>query len=326
MPRVRHHRRIVWRLVVTVLVMALLPGVGCNSGPPEAVDPAGRHRGDQAPTTQPPVDSPGVEPGAAESATPAPVPDTARPRSGISAPVVSDRPEGLWESDHNPLTAGLIADARAAQELGDSDRAIELAENAVDLDPGAVAAWDLLVEAHRSADQPAEAADACHRMLSSEQVALAGFEGAQREQRCAMLLIQAERLDDAERWARAAVEQSYGRLEPMVTLSAVLLDQERPGEVIQLLEGHIREGVGAGRVEVAALTNLGAAYALLGETQAAAETYRAALAIDPRDTGALINLADAYRQLGQPEQAAETLQQILEIDPDHAEARRRLGR
>jgi tetratricopeptide (TPR) repeat protein len=239
--------------------------------------------------------------------------------------VVANQPEGLWERDHDPLTAGLIADARAAQELGDTDRAVELAENAVEIDPGAVVAWDLLVEVHRSAGQPAQAADACHRMLSSEQVTLAGFEAAQREQRCAMLLIEAERLDDAERWGRSAVERSYGRLEPMVTLSAVLLDQERPREVIQLLEGHIREGVGAGRVEVAALTNLGAAYALLGEAQAAAETYQAALAIDPEDTGALINLADAYQQLGQPEQAAETLRQILAIDPNHAEARRRLG-
>jgi tetratricopeptide (TPR) repeat protein len=62
-----------------------------------------------------------------------------------------------------------------------------------------------------------------------------------------------------------------------------------------------------------------------GRLKAAAEAYRAALRIEPRDAEALNNLGLVYSAAGLFDQAAEQLRAALEIEPRYPEAAYNLG-
>jgi tetratricopeptide (TPR) repeat protein len=74
-----------------------------------------------------------------------------------------------------------------------------------------------------------------------------------------------------------------------------------------------------------ALSNLGAALKLLGQLDAAEESFRKSLALRPHDANAHSNLGIVLQQQGKYGAAIESFRNALAVDADHAEAYNNLG-
>ena len=98
-----------------------------------------------------------------------------------------------------------------------------------------------------------------------------------------------------------------------------LADQMRAA----LAEYATAEQVNADRPE--AHLNLGLIAVALGEPGLAEQSYRTALALDPRFTPSRANLADLYREQGREADAEAELKAGLEADPDNADLHHALG-
>jgi tetratricopeptide (TPR) repeat protein len=79
------------------------------------------------------------------------------------------------------------------------------------------------------------------------------------------------------------------------------------------------------RVEVQVLTNLARALYVEGNNPEAADYYRAALKLKPRDAMTLASLGATYAKLGNAKEAEASLRKALEICPELAYARENLG-
>jgi len=71
--------------------------------------------------------------------------------------------------------------------------------------------------------------------------------------------------------------------------------------------------------------NLGIAFYEAGQTGAAMEQYRHALALNPADHRTRNNLANAYEQRGEADKAVDLYREALRLDPDNAEILGNLG-
>ena len=122
---------------------------------------------------------------------------------------------------------------------------------------------------------------------------------------------------------------------------AVLADPKDKIEIYTLLESALRDAE-RGRIHESntklrqvlrvegdlmdAHVNLGVNLAQLGDPAGAAESFRHALSLDPRNVDATYNLALACAQMGKLEQAIVGFRRALELDPRQVQARLDLGR
>jgi tetratricopeptide (TPR) repeat protein len=68
------------------------------------------------------------------------------------------------------------------------------------------------------------------------------------------------------------------------------------------------------------LTNLGAAYAALGDSRNAIRSYEEAVRLNPNHLAARLNLGLAFYKAARPEEAVEQLTEVLRLDPSNSQA------
>lgn len=274
---------------------------GCDTGPQSVSPETVVQR--PTPTAPPPAPTPAVAPSV-------PAPEPAWPEA--SAPV-----DGLSLSPAHAV----VEDARRAMARRDVEEAIALYRQAVEIDATYVPAWEELFDLLRRDGSPAEAAVACAGLLANGN--LHGHAAANRNLQCAHTHRDAAQLERAEHFARGALAVS-ARLEPMIALSGILLELDRPAEVVSLLSGSIRSQ--GGNLEASALSNLGYAYLRLERVDEAIQTLESARAIAADRSDVLINLSDALERAGRDAEARELLNQVIEQEPDNPAAQQRLQR
>jgi tetratricopeptide (TPR) repeat protein len=286
-------------LTALAFLVAGLAGGACDSGP-RAVPPETRTvppSAAPAPPSGPPPESPPPEPhrGVAE-------PEPVSPREPQGADLEASPARALYE------------DAERALLREEPEHAVTLLQQAVALDPQHHPAWTALFDLLRGGDDPGAAAAACAGLLEARR-GMTGHEAATRNLQCALAHRDAQRLEQAEVYAREAVAQGGGRLEPLVTLSGILLERGEAQAVVELLSERVRT-VG-GPQEAAALTNLGTALLRLERVEEAIATYQNAVALDPTRGDALLGLHDALVAAGRAEEAAAALEQAGALMPEH---------
>ena len=286
------------RRLTLLLLGGSLQLVACDSGP-QSVSPETVVQPPRPVAQAPPVPTPVVEPNVG-----APAPEWA------SAPA-----DGLGLSPAHAV----VEDARRAVARGDREEAIALYRTAVEIDATYASAWEELFDLLREDGSPAEAAAACAGLLANAR--LYGHAAASRNLQCANTHRAAGELEMAERFARGALAES-ARLEPMIALSSILLELDRPAEVVSLLSGSVRAQ--GGDLEASALSNLGNAYLRLARVDEAVQTLESARAIAPERSDVLINLSDALQRAGREAEAQELLNQVIEREPNHPAAQQRL--
>lgn len=291
-----------------VAIAMLLATWGCDR-PPEAVDPSTQTTpGPAAPAA--PVTEPAEEP-AQEPSAPEPGADPM-----AEPPVPVERPFAGSPAHH------IYLDAVDVREMGDIDAAKALLREAVTVDSEHWGAWSLLAELGRETDDFEAVADGCAGLLAHR--TFDGWEAGQLNLECAMAQRAVGRIDEAERFARASVEFGGGRLEPLITLSGVLLEGRRAEEAVTLLEGAIR--LPGGNLEASALSNLGSAYMQLDRLDAAVAAFESALEQNRSRVDIQLNMADALYRLERRDEAIEMIQRILVSNPDDERAQSRLER
>ena len=117
--------------------------------------------------------------------------------------------------------------------------------------------------------------------------------------------------------AKPATDSAMAWLNKAVALEE---KQDWPG-----LLAHSKKWVKAHAGDAVAWFNLGNAYGVLRQTDAAIETYWEALRIDPEYANAWNNLGNAHGVLNQTDKAIEAYRKALRINPEHANAWNNLG-
>jgi protein O-GlcNAc transferase len=243
----------------------------------------------------------------------------------------------------------LAADAFAAHDAGEWERATVLLRQLVDARPGDTPARYRLGDALYQLGRAAEALPLLERVaaddnrnaeyqyklgnalkdMGSNEKALAHYQRAlQLDPRHARalnntgtMLEEQDRLEDAlEHYRRAAAADE--KLLPARTNLAVLLHRlERFGEATQAYEDLVRLSPGS----IGDWCNLGNAYQGLGRYDEAVRCYERALALDPGSADAHYHSGIALLNLGQFEQAEVAARRAADIQPEHAEGWANLG-
>lgn len=304
-PRIsarRHPRR-----VVELALVAILWGWGCDR-PPDAVAP------DQGATPPPVAPARTVAPAAAPEATGPQPTQGLRQSEPVPADGLEERPFGASPGDM------YYRDALRARAQNDTAYALEMAREAVRSDPEHVPAWELMFELARQTEDPVAVAEACAGLLENRR--FVGWQAGQLNLDCALVHRQIGQLDRAEQFARRSVEFGDYRLEPLITLSGILLEAQRSDAAIEVLEGRIR--VPGGDLEASALSNLGIAYTRAERYDEAIATFELALAQVANRSDIEISYADALHSAGRDAEAIERLERVVERDSSNPAAVQRL--
>lgn len=210
----------------------------------------------------------------------------------------------LWQRalDLDPVNATALQNAtRCATDLGDTARAVDLAEQAASAHPGNVAYVISLARALRAADRLQEAHAAWEQAITLESTAAAHTNAA----RCATLL--------GDHAAAAAHSRECIRLDP---------DNPRHhAALIRALwsNGDAATALSEGAACVARFPTavepaieMGRMLQLMGERDESLRWWRHALALDPGNKTASIRVADALRQRGELEDAHAMIQGAID--------------
>ncbi len=166
----------------------------------------------------------------------------------------------------------------------------------------------------------------------------------------AVTCLQAGRLDDAERYCRAGLNDDPSGLDGYQLLAAIKMQQGYPAEAIETLHtalnhhpqnaacrfmlgsalralgrrddamAQYREALERDPTLAEAHSNMGVLYHDKGDLEPAIACYRAALQYAPGHIAARLNLAAALRALGRTEDALREFETIVTFKPDHAYA------
>jgi tetratricopeptide (TPR) repeat protein len=98
-------------------------------------------------------------------------------------------------------------------------------------------------------------------------------------------------------------------------LFARAMELHQAGDLLGAIDGY-KAALAVSPERADALSNLGAAYAKLGQYDDAVKQYDAALKVDPANTQIRFNLALAYYKSARPGEAAKQLKRVLSSDPD----------
>ena len=98
-------------------------------------------------------------------------------------------------------------------------------------------------------------------------------------------------------------------------LFARAMELHQAGDLLGAIEGY-RDALSLAPDRADALSNLGAAYAKLGQFDDAVKQYDAALKSDPSNTQIRLNLALAYYKSARPNEAIPQLKRVLSSDPE----------
>ena len=120
------------------------------------------------------------------------------------------------------------------------------------------------------------------------------------------------RLEEAERYARLAIESDEDLREARNTLGVVLIHQKRYDAAISVLEPLTKDILYP--TPETAWGNLGWAYLLKGDTEGAIEALSRALALQPAFCVGAYRLGLAYEKKGDHEAALDALTRALETD------------
>ena len=131
----------------------------------------------------------------------------------------------------------------------------------------------------------------------------------------------AGQLDDARAAFGDALELDPKHVKSMVNLSRVLLEQDRPSEAKERLL--VAVAIDSGSSD--AYRVLGRTEMLLGNAEAAIESYRAALSIDPEDTWSMNNMGLILIQQGRFEEALRPLARATQLSDGVAVFHNNLG-
>jgi Tfp pilus assembly protein PilF len=125
----------------------------------------------------------------------------------------------------------------------------------------------------------------------------------------------------AQSWYEHAVQLAPSNLDFMNKLGAVLIEQNKPEEGIELLKRSLK----LNPKQPEPLTNIGFAYLRTGDTRTALSYYDKALQYNPDFEQALLNKAGLYNYMGNTPEAKKILQQILKRNPGNMEVKQLLN-
>jgi superkiller protein 3 len=200
-------------------------------------------------------------------------------------------------------------------ELGDYERAIELADRAIQIAPGDPRGYALKTKALVWADQPADAIP----------VGVAGLEVDSNYAPLYAALARA--YTNIGRYQQGL---SYG--ERAVELDPMDADAHRSYAYALIWVGRREDAIAQLEDAIAINPNLTAPYfelainyLALDQDELAIATYERILSLQPRNARAYLRLCETYFKVGQNSQAQGYCEDALDIDPTYAAAYRQLG-
>jgi type IV pilus biogenesis/stability protein PilW len=137
----------------------------------------------------------------------------------------------------------------------------------------------------------------------------------------AIRLLQANRLDDAERIFRVLLE-NYPDVPEILHFYGILA--HRKGRDDQAIES-IEKAIAIAPTYADAHNNLGNIYNKAGQPEKAVDAYRRAIELSPGNVAAHNNLGTVLKDLDRFEEAAEQFAKAIELMPDNAELYRNFG-
>ena len=239
----------------------------------------------------------------------------------------------------------------------DHSGAIPALRKVLAANPRMLDAWEALGRSLDGAGRPAEALEAYQEALrlsggappfalsaatlllrlgrydeavSHAQIALAGHLSAANDV-LAQAALRSKRLDDAERYARAAVAQRGTRLAPLVILGEVLFAEGRGNEALTVTDQVQEEFNRRKNRDLSILKGVcllrGKIFAARGEAERALAAFEQEIQLFPDQLAAYSHLAVFYGIVGRPEEVRSTLQRMIAANPGapaYAEAVRTL--
>lgn len=201
--------------------------------------------------------------------------------------------------------------------VGRAQAAIELLGTHLGSHPDDGRALRLLSIACTDADRYPDALRWADRAVSVEPLVAGGWHSR------ATALLGLDRVDEAIEAARRAVELDPDNwIEQYLLGRALVHGPHRSAEAIRVA----RVTVGLAPTEADAHVLLGMAYSRLGDTAAESAAYRAALALDPRNTSARNNLAVIDLREGRHEQAMRGFRDAVANDPQNTTMHSNIGK
>lgn len=205
--------------------------------------------------------------------------------------------------------APLVAQAQHALERGQSQRARDLLERALAIEPDNVDALQRYAMLALSAGQPAVALKAAVRWSELRP------RSAQAKTVLGVACRQCGRLEEAIARLREAVALEPSNFDARLNLGNALLDAaDATGALAQYERAR-----GIDPASASLHNNLGNAYRELRDPTKALASYRTALAIDPRHAGAHGNLGNILKDLGDTDGAIAAFRASLAIAPNRAD-------
>jgi eukaryotic-like serine/threonine-protein kinase len=219
------------------------------------------------------------------------------PRDLARAVDLMRQARSLAPGDPQPLLL-FIDVALAAGQLDEAGEALQQLERMV---PGDVRVLERQADLLNAQGKPEEA-------LTVLETATRRHPSWKRLARLARLEKQLGRIDDARGHLQELLRNSPGNVEGLSLLAQLELSSGDPGRAAELYGELVQRSPG-----IAALSNLGLAYFLLGDYQKAAETFGRAVEQEPRNPFYALNLADAYILLGRREEAERLYRRVLDL-------------
>jgi len=202
--------------------------------------------------------------------------------------------------------AELNAEARAAREAGDLDKAMQLFRQALELDQANADAALGVGDIHETTGDYEQAAQAYETARDADPTNYTA------NYKLGLMYHLLNRLREAVRTYLAALTINPSSIEANLNLATAYLQLNQP----QLALPYARHAVELDPDNQSARVNLGAIYAALGRHENALQQYRAASEIsDEFSSHIALNLAGAELKVGSPAKAARLLNTLAEQDP-----------
>lgn len=157
------------------------------------------------------------------------------------------------------------------------------------------------------------------KALVSEESFLAFMRSKSKEELFALgeKLLDLEIYDRAEQVFRECLNQKISLQDSTHNLSLALLEQNKTGEAISLLEGAVKEFPDNLKMRF----NLGATHYDFGNYQATIENYQVAARLSPNDAEIMYGIAAAQFKLGQFSESQINCEKALTLDPENKNAK-----
>ena len=203
---------------------------------------------------------------------------------------------------------------RVQLELGDTDAAVVSFRRALELRPRFAAALGNLANAERSRGALAAAIEGYRRVIALEPAL------AEAHRNLGSALIEAGEPEAGIDALRRALELQPGWPAAVTQLARVLTARDRAAEALPYYERLL-----ARERRADTLNDYGTLLAGLGRLEAAADGFRAALELTPRDAAVHTNLGHVLHCLGDHRAAIEHSRRAIELDPRLPDAQLHLG-